>query len=209
MRADRLDTRSLIADRRSLPTLDLADGGGQLEGLVHVDAGGVLRRPRVVAEELLQQRLRNGDAGDLAPIQLEAADAVLRRQRAGGGDRQPARQVAERIGPGRASSACAPRRDRPSARPVTRPLPARVQLGIDDADGHLGAGEELEVGVDLVVGDLRRARGFALAAACAAFFSIRELGLELRRRPASTSAACARERDEPSDAARPERQRAR
>ena len=37
----------------------------------------VLRRPRVVAEELLQQRLRNGDAGDLRRLELEPADAVL------------------------------------------------------------------------------------------------------------------------------------
>src|SRR5215207_4054975 len=55
--------RSLHDDRAALPDADFPDPGGQLEWLVHVDAAGVLSGPRVVAEELLQQRLRNGHAG--------------------------------------------------------------------------------------------------------------------------------------------------
>ena len=96
----------------ALPTRDLANRGGQLERLVHVDAGRILRRARVVAEELLQERLGDRDAGDLRRLELELAHAVLRRERAGGGDRQPSREIADTDRSSRASSACARRRDR-------------------------------------------------------------------------------------------------
>src|SRR3954466_9787343 len=62
---------SLDNRRDALPDPDFLNRGGQRERLVQVDAGRILRGLGVVTEQLLQERLRNGDAGDLRRLELE------------------------------------------------------------------------------------------------------------------------------------------
>src|SRR5437660_10344147 len=77
--------------------LDFADAGRQLERIVEADVAGLVVRARIVADDFLQQHLRHRHAADARRLELEAADAVARLQHAGRRDRQPARQVRDRI----------------------------------------------------------------------------------------------------------------
>src|SRR5258705_11120389 len=85
--------------RRSHSNFYLPYGGGQLKRFVHIDSGRRLGRAGVEGQELLEERLRDGDPGDLGGFQREPSDALLRRQGTGRGDGQPSRQVTQRIGP--------------------------------------------------------------------------------------------------------------
>ena len=54
------ESRTLLHDQRfALPDSDLLDAGGQLERIVHADAGRVLSSLGVVREQLLKQGLGN------------------------------------------------------------------------------------------------------------------------------------------------------
>ena len=141
----------------ALPTRISRMRGGKLERVVHVDAGGVLRGARVVAEQLLQQGLRDGDAGDLRGLELERPTPSFVDEPARRGERQPAGQVAQRIGPA-ALLLFAHGVEIDDGPAADAAVAERVERRIDDADRDLRPRVVLEVGVQLVVGDLRGRR---------------------------------------------------
>ena len=138
---------------------------GSSNGVVHVDAVGILgASPSSKLSSSWISDLRDRHARDLGGrLELEAADAVLRRQTSARGERQPSGQVAHGIEPAALASACGPRRGPRSRGPDTTPLPCAISSRIDDADRDLRLRVEAQVRIDLDVGDARRRGAPALA----------------------------------------------
>ena len=108
--------------------LNLADPGRQRKRVVEADPGRILRRARVVADDLLQQHLRDRHRAERRRFELEPADAVARRE-------SPvavtgSRPVARFIGSSMVLDFCFRTASRSTtARPVTRPGPTMVMAG--------------------------------------------------------------------------------
>ena len=153
----------------------------------------VLRGLRVVAEELLQNRLRHGDAGDLGGLELELAVAVLRRQHARRRSPAACPQVAERIEPA-ALLLLADGVEVDDRSTGDAAVAERVQHGFDDADRDLIAvARYLQVRIHLGVGDRRVVRaGRTLdRGVLAVGDDLRRAWPESDRRPAWSDVLCA------------------
>src|SRR5919201_3623929 len=63
--------------------LDLADARGECKPIVEPDAGRVLGRARIIADDFLQYQLRHRHTGNRGRLEEKLADAVARLQHAG------------------------------------------------------------------------------------------------------------------------------
>src|SRR2546421_12025264 len=74
---------SLDDDSLTGADINLPDRRGELERIVNAHALRMRGRARVIADDFLQERLRQRQAGHVRALEEERADAILRPQRAG------------------------------------------------------------------------------------------------------------------------------